>query len=137
ELEIIFRTRLNNLELAAALRNDVRKREPERRGGQDLFIADGIEDVVKSLRSAISDDDAALFGVAIILGDLLTQGTEPNRRRIREFVFSGFDRFNNRFSHLGVHRKFRRTCVECYSTGAEEFCAFRGLQTRKELGGGL
>jgi len=47
ELEIIFGARLNDLELASALRNDVREGEPERRRYQDIFIAyGGIEDVV-------------------------------------------------------------------------------------------
>ena len=46
ELEIVLSTRLNDFESAPALRDDVREGEPERRRYQDIFITDGVEDVV-------------------------------------------------------------------------------------------
>ncbi len=74
ELEVIFGARLDDLELASALRDDVRKREPERRRYQDLLIADGVEDVVQSLRGAVCDDHA-FYWIAIGFGNLVPQSS--------------------------------------------------------------
>jgi hypothetical protein len=46
KFEVIIGVRLNDLQSALALRNDIREGKPERRWYQNFFVAYGIEDVV-------------------------------------------------------------------------------------------